>query len=408
MQHSYLSEHEHISTKDNKDNLQATEDMEGRPKSLLDSSSVPVDIKPRVSSDTIFTPSPYLVSYSPRREISLQNLPPPSPSSNLTLPDLPGAKKHKNIFRNKTVPIPESPRSPETLKRHASVASDVPERSFLRKCPQAQLNDHEGTNIPQIQVVVDNDEESLDMVGNNRSQKVNHKPVGSNASTLNVKRLFLAANDNSEPFIVRSDDPSNAKLEEEWRFVKSDLHEPVNRSHRQKKYLTAEGHQTRSPSLRRWTENIRSRLSSGRNRKKNSKKLKDGWEELRGSDSSDSSLVTPYQLKKSSSQEEEDETLRSRSAVVSSGHHRVFQPVRGSDRLVKASYVTVKIKDPGPEGFLRDDYVEKLEENFRVNHLFGRLSVDVDEGMVGIVRQAQVCECVCVCVCCAMSVVNLE
>ena len=49
--------------------------------------------------------------------------------------------------------------------------------------------------------VVDNDEESLDMVDNNKSQNMNHKPVGSNASTLNVNRLFLAANDNSEPLL---------------------------------------------------------------------------------------------------------------------------------------------------------------------------------------------------------------
>jgi hypothetical protein len=56
----------------------------------------------------------------------------------------------------------------------------------------------------------------------------------------------------------------------------------------------------------------------------------------------------------------------------------------------RGSFVVVKIKPPGPAEFLDKDYVKKMEENFRVNHLFGSLTVDVEEGMRNIIQQGQV------------------
>ena len=77
--------------------------------------------------------------------------------------------------------------------------------------------------------------------------------------------------------------------------------------------------------------------------------------------------------------------LRSRTSAAEERYIKPRERGRGS-------FVLVKIKEPGPEGFLEEKYVRKLEENFRVNHLFGSLTVEVEEGMRTIVKQGQVRE----------------
>ncbi len=117
----------------------------------------------------------------------------------------------------------------------------------------------------------------------------------------------------------------------------------------------------------------------------------DGWEEFL--DDTDWSLVTPYQLST------EDNLLASQTAGKmrsESAAPIIPSPaVSGKYAGWKEGTVIVKVKDPGPDGFLGDSYVRKLEENFRANHLFGRTTEDVDEGMVDVVKGAQVYEHVC-------------
>lgn len=80
------------------------------------------------------------------------------------------------------------------------------------------------------------------------------------------------------------------------------------------------------------------------------------------------------------------------------GRSKVRSRTAAEERYIKprergrGSFVVVKIKEPGPEEFLGGRYVRKIEENFRINHLFGSLTVDVEEGMANIIRQGQVRE----------------
>lgn len=74
--------------------------------------------------------------------------------------------------------------------------------------------------------------------------------------------------------------------------------------------------------------------------------------------------------------------LRSKSSTAEERYVKSRERGRGS-------FVLVKIKEPGPEDFLGGGYMRKLEENFRINHLFGSLTVDVEEGMRGIIRRGQ-------------------
>ena len=364
---------------------------------------------PRRDSESIITPSPYLVSYSPRKEIGMANLPPSSPkySSLLSNDDIKG----KKIVRNRTVPTPEPPQSPQSLRKYSSLRSsvpddDTPERSFLRhlqRTPKGEKGE-ELLSIPQIQVVVDmdiNDQESMDT---NKSMTLG-SPVTEDRGALQVGGgVYLSASGggaktNADHYMVLSVDPlagGGDCSHETGRFVKSmDYHNSDKKAHRKRDYLSDDRASSRKSSVKRWTESLRQRFSYGGSRRRSRKNKEVGWEELE--DSFDPSLTTPYQLNIESHWEEGEDRGNFHS-ISSSGIDAPSvsaRPGNMEEDIQRASRrrdtVTVTIQDPGPEGFLYDRHVRKLEENFRANHLFGRRSVDLDEGMSEVVKQAQVC-----------------
>ena len=131
----------------------------------------------------------------------------------------------------------------------------------------------------------------------------------------------------------------------------------------------------RSPSLRRLRNSLRARLSFS-NRKPARARKKSSPAHYRNT------LHVPL------FQEEGEEGVegkpRSRTSAAAEDRH-----MRPKERG-RGSFVVVSIRDPSPEDFVGEDYVKKLEENLRLNHLFGSLTVEVDEAMRNIIRQGQV------------------
>lgn len=132
----------------------------------------------------------------------------------------------------------------------------------------------------------------------------------------------------------------------------------------------------KSPSLRNLKSSLRSRLSFGRNQ--STKKRSDT--------SYENTLTIPLLGPEQERRSREDRS-KVRVHTGTSEEHYVKSRERG-----RGSFVVVKIKSPGPEDFLDNPYVRKLEENFRLNHMFGSLTVDVGDGMRNIIRQGQVRE----------------
>lgn len=128
----------------------------------------------------------------------------------------------------------------------------------------------------------------------------------------------------------------------------------------------------KSPSLpRKIRTSLRSRFSFDRKRS-------------RSHQTTTAALTVPLLHPQREARKEERSKVRSRTSGPF--EERYVKPrERG-----RGSFVIVKIKDPGPVGFLGQEYVKKLEENFRLNHLFGSLAVDVEEKMKNMIRQGQV------------------
>jgi len=326
---------------------------------------------------------------------------PPSFSSPL---DSNEGAKGKKIVRNRTVPSAEPPRSPQALRKYSSVRSSVPEddkqeRSFLRHPTQGEKG-VEPTSIPQIQVVVDAaDTNGQESVGTNKNAvfgtplAVNAEspppdvgvylsPSGGGARTDTDQRMTFSY----DPFT----DGSAGSGHEIGHFAKSaDYQSSDMMTQHKHKYVTDSQSSTHKSSVKRWTESLRLRFSSGGGRRRSKRKGQVAWEEM-GDD-----LDTPYQLNVGNPRRKVEggghvRTIGSSSvsATTSPLPDKVEEEIQRVSR--RRDTVTVTIQDPGPEGFLYDRHIQKLEENFCANHLFGRQSDNVDEGMLEVVEQAQV------------------
>lgn len=135
-----------------------------------------------------------------------------------------------------------------------------------------------------------------------------------------------------------------------------------------------------SPTLWRLRNSLRSRLSLTRRRDPTAKTSQ------RVNTSSRNTLTVPLLAPRQWSEEGVDGERNGEPKTAPRLEERfVRQRERG-----RGSFVVVRIKSPGPEGLLEEDYLKRLEENYRLNHTFGSLSVDLEESMCGLIRQGQV------------------
>ena len=136
---------------------------------------------------------------------------------------------------------------------------------------------------------------------------------------------------------------------------------------------------SRSPSLRRLRDGLFSHFTFKRRHssKKGHKK---------GDLSQRSTLMVPFLA-----ESERGEDVRSKVRSKTSGSLDFPEHAERGRSETKGSFVMVMLETPGPGGFLDRGFLRKLEENFRLNHMFGSLTVEVEESMENIVRQGQVC-----------------
>ena len=171
--------------------------------------------------------------------------------------------------------------------------------------------------------------------------------------------------------LVESDTSSTIPLPtNSRRFTKSDNYLYPKQQVDSNLFLS--GNRERSSSMKRLRKSLMSHLSF-------SKVPKDGFALHRKTELTEPLLYSHSQLKK------EDEK-RLQSEIYSASEESYTRP----EERGRGSYVVLKVKDPGPVGFLNEVYVKKLEDNFRLNHMFGSLAVDVDEGMRNRICQGQV------------------
>lgn len=159
-----------------------------------------------------------------------------------------------------------------------------------------------------------------------------------------------------------ADDPFNRSLD---RFIKSDNNagngsgSGLLHPHRRPQA----GHT--SPTLSRLRKNLKSRLSLTRSKK------------MAVPSNTNTTATSTCDVR------QEGGKWRSRSSAED------YSGVQQSGGGGRGGFVLTRLREPEPEGFLEEGYVKRLEENFRINHLFGSLTVDVEEGMRNIIRQGQ-------------------
>ena len=336
---------------------------------FMSSSSHPIDMPYRPTLEGCS--SPYLISYSPHSDF-LNSLP-ALPSDDDVIPSRP-----PRILQGKTVPIERRIRPGKRRAKIKSGDAETRGQGFSENLGTGGgVETHPVACTTQVRVV---DESCVDSGPNNAvnimatyGPVVIQEPsteeetdIQVRANTLQVEPLHVS----TTALIVQSNiagevTPSETELGR--RFVKSDDFQ-----------MTHGSPKTQSHALKRWTERIRLRLSTGILKKKT-----EGFEVHCSSGTLKSPLLT-------SCEQERDmdgrESLMSKDRSASDRDY-----CEGVSGRMRECCVMVKVKDPGPQGFLQDNYVKKLKENFCSNHLFGSLSVDVDDGMVSAVKHAQVC-----------------
>lgn len=339
--------------------------------SFVDSSSYPIDVphSPLLGSCS----SPYLISYSPRREVSLKT---PSPLP----PDVTRSQPRK-IARGNTLPIFRGnwPRKRQVKVKSGGIERQIGGGGFGKDLDVGDTRSVVYTKVcdlPQVRIaddsIINAKPSSNHATSSVRSNvRIRGEEEGT-AESLQVEpdvdHVIAPLNVGATTLIVQSDiigETDTSVMELGRRFIKSDNFQ-----------TSRDGPKTQNPSLKRWTENIRLRLSSGRMKRKSKR-----FEPVVAG----GTFKLPLLPHEQGGNGEERGEMRSRAMSVP-GKDRD----EGARGTMKGSYVVVKIKDPGPLGFLSDNYVKKLEDNFRLNHMFGSLSGDVNEGMVEAVRQAQV------------------
>lgn len=129
---------------------------------------------------------------------------------------------------------------------------------------------------------------------------------------------------------------------------------------------------SRSPSLRKL---MLSRFSF--KRRQSSRKHADP-------SSNRNTLMVPFLQTQPADRQESGSKVRSKTSAAL--EERFVKPKEKG----RGSFVVVRIKSPGPEDFLDRAFLKRLEENFRLNHMFGSLTVDLEESVDSIVRQGQV------------------
>ena len=329
----------------------------GRSKSFTSSLTQPVN-KDSISSPPFssISHSPYLLTYSPRRNIRLNTLPPNSPPEDEVQGQVDKSNTNHGGWRFLR-PFSAKATTTEHAQHHTPKNADL-------KREKVEIAQHSNVNIPPELKLTNASPSDKDVMPTSKPTKkedgchvtiqvdiVDSDPHSQTTSSIGV------------PHISREGSGSGDSKHEE-RFVQSDNFylKPVDNEN--------SDNLSRSPSLRRLRESLRARFS-----------FKKGDSKRQASSPHKNILTVP--LLQSPVRTKRSESHSSTSFVPEEYH---VQPKEGG----RGNFVVIKIKEPGPNGFLDESYVKKLEENFRLNHMFGSLAVDVEEGMKNIIKQGQV------------------
>ncbi len=136
----------------------------------------------------------------------------------------------------------------------------------------------------------------------------------------------------------------------------------------------------KSPTLRGIRERLRSRLSSLNRKPQRS-------ESSRGKASLTLPLLKPSPiLGRKSVKSEVLVTNESTSGTTTTTTEERYRPREGG----RGSFVLIQVQDPGPDRFMDQAHLRRLEDNFRLNHLFGNSTIEVKDSMRNITKQGKV------------------